>query len=46
MKNEEAPANCASGGNVAGLGGSNGEPGIRKVTKNKKRRLRDIISRT
>lgn len=28
LKTEEAPTNCASGGQVAGLGGSSGEPGV------------------
>ena len=33
--NEEAPTNSVSGGDVAGLGGSTGEPGFKKPAINK-----------
>ena len=41
FKEDAVPANCISGGNIAGTGGENGEPGF----KNKKKRKPLIVKR-
>jgi hypothetical protein len=46
QKNEsDVPCNNIGSGNIEGAGvGPKGEPGAKRVTKNKRKRLRDIIS--